>query len=152
MFWETSQNSLENIYDRVAGQRLYLKRDSGKGVFLWILQNILEHSLFLKNASDINACINTCINTCFCKNACNCNSALLVQILSIRHVSAELQAQWKQKVVIATFFNILNNISIKCCSITFWLFRKFLLFFLFFLFCCFVAAYELTTGAIFILN
>ena len=47
MFLETSQNSQENTCVRVSllmklqasGLKLYLKRDSGTGVFLWILRN-----------------------------------------------------------------------------------------------------------------
>ena len=45
--------------DKVAGLRpaTLLKKDSGTGVFLWILQNLQEH-LFLQNTS----------GGCFCKN------------------------------------------------------------------------------------
>ena len=47
MFLETSQNSQENTCVRVSllmklqasGLKLYLKRDSGTGVFFWILRN-----------------------------------------------------------------------------------------------------------------
>ena len=55
---EISQNSHENTCARVSfliklqawGLQIYLKRDSGTGVFLWIFQNFWEH-LFLKNSS-----------------------------------------------------------------------------------------------------
>ena len=44
LFWKISQNSQENTCARVSflirawGLQLYLKRDSGTGVFLWILR------------------------------------------------------------------------------------------------------------------
>ena len=41
MFLEILQNSQENTCAR--GLQLYLKIDSGTGVFLWILQNFWEH-------------------------------------------------------------------------------------------------------------
>ena len=54
MFLEISQNSQENTYTRVClliklqawGLQLYWKRDSGTGVFLWILRNFYEHFLY----------------------------------------------------------------------------------------------------------
>ena len=47
VFLEISQNSEENICARVSFliKQLYQKRDSGTGVFLWILRNFYEHLL-----------------------------------------------------------------------------------------------------------
>ena len=51
VFLEVSQNSQENTCAR--GLQLYWKRDSSTGVFLWILQNFLEH---LFNRSPLRDC------------------------------------------------------------------------------------------------
>ena len=58
VFLKISQNSQENTYARVffsmklqvLGLKIYLKRDSSKGLFLWVMQNFQEH-LFLQNIS-----------------------------------------------------------------------------------------------------
>ena len=55
LFLKISQNSQENTCARVSfliklGLQLYIKRDSGAGVFLWILRN-LEHLFSESNSS-----------------------------------------------------------------------------------------------------
>ena len=64
MFLETSQNSHENTCARVSlfrdwNLKLYLKRDSGTAVFMWILRNYSEH-FFFQNTS----------GGCFCNEIC----------------------------------------------------------------------------------
>ena len=64
LFLEMSQNSRESNFARVSfliklqgkSLQLYLKRDRGTGVFLWILRNFWEH-LFLQNISGGSFCI-----------------------------------------------------------------------------------------------
>ena len=56
VFLEISLNSQENTYARVSfliklPMQVYLKRDPGTGVFLWILWNFQEY-LCLQNTSD----------------------------------------------------------------------------------------------------
>ena len=60
MFLEISQNSQEHICARVSiliklpasGLQLYLKRDPGTGVFLWILRDFWEHLSYKTLAGD----------------------------------------------------------------------------------------------------
>ena len=57
---EISQNSQENTYSRASfliklevwHLQIYLKRDSGKGVFLWILWHFQEHIYYRKPPDD----------------------------------------------------------------------------------------------------
>ena len=114
VFLKISQNSRENTCARDSsliklqplqawGLQLYKKRDSGLGVFLWILWNFQEHFFY-----------RTPLDDCFWSYTTwrNCiNTSYILAIKVVRFWSKDTALEWHNREAVSFFLNKFSTVT-----------------------------------------